>query len=137
MVSTWLVSAEEGVQLVTWTIEDHVQCSKYRWQVVRRPGVCGQAGAAWIKAHLWDTILNWTVSKTKKQTKIYQRAIILIYCLNPDFSRCRFHETTTIIKSSHIEMYIIRNRAIKKRSNPIEILVLIQKYLQRLDNSFI
>ena len=66
MVSTWLVSAEEGVQLVTWTIEDHVQCSKYRWQVVRRPGVCGQAGAAWIKAHLWDTIINWAVCVTKK-----------------------------------------------------------------------
>ena len=75
--------------------------------------------------------------KQDKKTKIYRRAIILIYCLNPDFSRCRFHETTTIIKRSHIEMYIIRNRAIKKRSNPIEILVLIQKYLQRLDNSFI
>ena len=75
-----MARTEEEVQLVIWTIEDHVQCSLHRWQVVRMAR-CGQVGAAWIKAHLWDTILNWTVSKTKKQTKIYQRAIILIYCL--------------------------------------------------------
>ena len=61
MVSTWLVSAEEGVQLVTWTLEDQVQYytlySVYFTGGRRAGGRCGQVGAAWIKAHFWDYTL--------------------------------------------------------------------------------